>query len=44
MNEAFQVLGFAGVSLGREPGEQFGSVPSVVNPISHCFLECRLWF
>lgn len=38
-------LGFACVSLGREPGRTwFSSVPSLVNPISYCFLECRLWF
>lgn len=38
-------LGSACAGLSGEPGRaESGSVPSLVNPISHCFLECLLWF
>ena len=31
------------MGLSGEPGRaELGSVPSLVNPISHCFLECLL--
>lgn len=38
-------LGSACAGLSGEPGRAAsGSVPSLVNPISHCFHEGLLWF